>query len=72
MAPADAWTSLFLGPSLRRPFADFVFPCPACGADVSYNRRYWGFATAGQAKAILTGFILVMLGVIIFMVLTDR
>jgi hypothetical protein len=67
MNPPHAGTSLLSGPSLRRLFADLVFRCPACGADISYGRRYWGFATAGQVKAILVALILVILGFALFM-----
>jgi hypothetical protein len=67
-APPGAGEALVTGPSFQRPFADIVFSCPACGADIDRARLYWGFATAQQVKGLVAGLVLAMLGVALFLV----
>jgi hypothetical protein len=67
----SAFESVFTGPSFRRLFADLVFPCPMCGADIARARRYWGFATVGQVKVIIAGFVFAMLSLVLFLVVRE-
>ena len=53
-SPDSAFQAIVSDPAYRRPFADLVFACPKCHAELEYRRKYFGILGARQVKVVLT------------------